>query len=367
MNYYFIKGKKFHRTLYDNGRNIHSDLKKGTFIISIDNSKFKKGGKNFTSFNTSNEIVRYINKFPKSQRNFYEYRKRNAPFKFFFDIDFDLIDKKTNTPIEPPPELLKNVIQEIKFGFEMFFFGKELTDDQIYIYHSPTSSKISYHIILPYYYTSNLEVMKAYRDFVYENLASSYKYKYTINEPYIFPQSIVDKKVYGTSGHFRLLHCCKEGKNNFKKPYSTQENIDSLSVSLITKILPGSTEFNTYNKELINENNSMFENEIIGACEKFKDTLEVGENIIKFVLDNLSTSRSDEYDDWIKVGFALFNSGFGEEWFDYFSQKSDKYDEESVHNFWNGLNSNGNSDKKLKYGSLLYFLKKDNPKSFFFS
>ena len=349
---YILYGKKFFYTWYDKNRHPQSELLKSTFVLSVDNSKYKKGGKNFTGFKNVNDIIKFINAVPKEKRNFYEYRKEGEPFKIFFDIDF----QKTPYQNEFPQELIENFLIELKFNFRLLF-DIPLSDDEIFVYQSCTNEKLSYHIILPYHHTRSLDVMTTLRDRIYKTLASVYLYKYN----FILPSACIDRSIYGKSGHFRCLYCCKEGKDNYKKPLSENPKAKLFKYSLITNISEESIELISYDKTTLEED------EIERKVEEvqFSGNVEVGNNIIKFILDNLSEDRASDYETWIKVGFILFNSNIDFEWFDYFSQKcEDKYCEKSVLEFWNSLKSSSVRDKKLTYASLLYFLKEDNPNAF---
>ena len=355
MSFYFLNGQKFYKTLYDKSRNLHTDLAKGNYLISIDNSKYTANAKNWTAFNSINEVIKYVNSFPKAERNFYEYRKSKAPFKIFFDVDFDLVKKEEI--FEPPPNLLEEFIRTLKFGFSMFFYGKELEDKDINIYTSCRPTKLSYHIVLPNYHTSDLNIMKALRDFIYEDLKNFYYSKFC----YDLKPSVIDRAPYNDNGHFRLLSCKKEKYNNgWKMPYGNTPT--SFSASLLTKISSTSEELKSYNQDLIDEIKNLFEEELSKTCEA---DMEVGESVMNFILDNLSLERADTYEDWIKIGLAIFNTlgEAGEIFFDHFSQRSDKYDENSVSKTWSGFR-NGGCAKKISYGSLLFFLKQDNLNAF---
>ena len=348
---YVLNNKKFFYTWYDKNRNPHPSLAKGKFVISVDNSKFKKGGKNFTDFKDVESIKKFLTEIPKEKRNFYEYRKEKQPFKIFFDIDFE------KTPSQPdfPKDLLINFLRELKFNF-CLLFNKTLSDEEIFVYQSCTEKKLSYHIILPYYHTSLLQLMIALRDRIYKTLSDVYKYSYN----FVLPSSCIDKSIYNKSGHFRCIYCCKEGKQNYKLPLSENPKAKTLKHSLITNISPKSVELLTYD-------NTVFEEEEIERKVEevqFSGDANVSNNIIKFILDNLSETRSSDYESWIKIGFILFNSNIDFEWFDYFSQKSeDKYNEKAVSDFWNTLKQS-ERDKKLNYASLLFYLRQDNPSAF---
>ncbi len=350
-----IYNKKFYFKLYDNDRHIHKDLDKSKFIIAVDREYIKQGVKNivkaYTNFDNLTEIRKFINKCSQNKRNLYEYRKIKQPFKPFFDLDFEIKEKKE---CEIPINLIENFTECLKLSF-LILFDIKLLDKDIFIYESCTSIKLSYHIVLPFYYMDDIDIMKKLRNYVDMRLRNKYKYDYFFN----LPNTCVDNSIYNKSGQFRLLHCCKIGKNNFKKPYL--DTPPSFKLSLITNIYTNAILINSFHEEVFEED--IIEEKIEEA--QFSGNKDIGDNIIKFILDNLNISRTENYDEWRNIGFCLFNSNIDFEWFDYFSQRcEEKYNGDDVLKFWDTLKNGSSPDKKLKYGSLLYYLKKDNLKAF---
>ena len=77
---------------------------------------------------------------------------------------------------------------------------------------------------------------------------------------------------------------------------------------------------------------------------------------IAFILSQLSPSRSDNYDDWLKIGMILKNENYPVSLWDTFSQKSNKYcGSFEIQQKWDSFNSTG-----LKIGTLFKMLKEDN-------
>lgn len=81
-------------------------------------------------------------------------------------------------------------------------------------------------------------------------------------------------------------------------------------------------------------------------------------------LKNLDANRADNYQDWIRVAMALKNS-FGDTYknlFHSFSKRSDKYDEDTVNKYWDGLNEP--EGRRLTIGTLYDMLKRDDLETF---
>jgi hypothetical protein len=69
----------------------------------------------------------------------------------------------------------------------------------------------------------------------------------------------------------------------------------------------------------------------------------------------LLDDKCDEYDDWYKVGLAIYNSIRDFTLFDLFSQRSTKYDVDSVIKFWENIKER--FENKLTFASIIYWAK----------
>lgn len=80
-------------------------------------------------------------------------------------------------------------------------------------------------------------------------------------------------------------------------------------------------------------------------------------DLIKKLVGCLSTKRADDYNDWLNVGFCLYNISFEclPLWVE-FSEKSNKYKEGECDKLWNAM-----SKKGMSLGTLKYWAKLDNP------
>lgn len=94
--------------------------------------------------------------------------------------------------------------------------------------------------------------------------------------------------------------------------------------------------------------------------ESYKDLQTIKDGKI---MDMIGVTRSDDYDDWMRIGWTLFNIGQGcdealELWKE-FSERSDKYKEGICENLWDKMEMKG-----LSIGTLLQIAKTDDPTSF---
>jgi len=85
---------------------------------------------------------------------------------------------------------------------------------------------------------------------------------------------------------------------------------------------------------------------------------------IEFVLNHLKKERSEDYNSWRNVGFALVPLKNGKEMFRRFSLKSDKYNESEFEKTWKSYISTDYTGDKITIKTLFSYLKKDNPEKF---
>jgi hypothetical protein len=82
----------------------------------------------------------------------------------------------------------------------------------------------------------------------------------------------------------------------------------------------------------------------------------------KIINAGLLDDMCDDYQTWINVGFAIFNSVNSFELFNLFSARSSKYDAESVKKYWDGLKPT--IEDKLTFRSILYWAREKDQEVF---
>ena len=85
------------------------------------------------------------------------------------------------------------------------------------------------------------------------------------------------------------------------------------------------------------------------------------------LLSLFDKSRSDNYDDWIKVSFALKNANLPYDLFDEFSKRSSKYCRAECESHWKSIEPYNVENKDLKpvtLGSLHHYAKMDSPEEY---
>ena len=153
---------------------------------------------------------------------------------------------------------------------------------------------------------------------------------------------------------YKITRIYDDEMNIIENKYSKKELLKILSIRnnneiLITLIPDEEID------DIINYDN------VINSDDKIKETVKniICKNELKYILMNiLKKSRSERYDDWIKIGFCLFNisSDNLNLWIE-FSKRSKKYKKGECEKFWKKMKRPLNA---LTFGTLYYFCKLDN-------
>jgi P4 family phage/plasmid primase-like protien len=121
----------------------------------------------------------------------------------------------------------------------------------------------------------------------------------------------------------------------------------------VQSLKPTLPSFNKINKKKTKQNN---------INKQVNDDFFFSENIkkIKSLVNLLASSRAENYSEWMKVGWILYNIGDGCDdafniWLD-FSKRSSKYDEDSCIKTWERMVT-----KNLTIGSLILYAETDSP------
>lgn len=207
------------------------------------------GKKNYCGeFNTFTEMLNFVNDLEEKDKNKYEIIPRFKPQKIKIDVDFNFFDKEGNSVSTKSQrsfkfkkfiiETIHNVILETFaecFGV-MSLFGQDL-----YTYDSSTNTKHSFHVVLQNYHVKDAIQAKIFcmkmknklldiKNSTFSDIVDiREKKKKTTNdirllEKYKQVGETIDLKVYGEFQNFRMINCCKSGKNNFKKPCKFEIN-----------------------------------------------------------------------------------------------------------------------------------------------
>lgn len=121
------------------------------------------------------------------------------------------------------------------------------------------------------------------------------------------------------------------------------------------------TEYDLFSNELMEKERSELTNkQIIKSSKNHKKNETLDLSIIKKLIKVLNPKRSENFDSWIKVGWCLRNIDYRllDDWIE-FSKQSSKYEEGECEKKWNYM-----KDGNLSVGTLRFWAKSDNPKSY---
>ena len=297
---------------------------------------------------TYNTIYRQIikNKEKGIVSHFYE-SLESEKVKLYLDIDCP-INKIPNG--SNPNEYFEKIINE----------SIELVNKKLNLYEPPriivlrshdleNPHKLSGHIIYPDVLFKSPEHMKYF-------MAG-------LNNNELTESNIIDPRVY-RKGAFRMMYCAKKS-NDIPLVFHKSINYDKDNISdkqlwldSTVRVYPDSVY---YIKQIIPKkrtNLNRIHNTIRTRTSDNNDSKYfISLNEIKKYLDLINTDRADDYDLWIKIGFAIFGSNpnayeLWNEW----SKNSYKYDEDVCLYKWSTFNK-----VMSGMGTIRHYANIDNP------
>lgn len=295
---------------------------------------------------TYEEIEKLISK-DKSIYEHYGY-KENQKIKFFIDIDYKL-EEEYGIEYETKDELLNDVLGVV----EKYLEEKNITPNEKIIMDASTNKKFSFHII--YVDTVFKDVMHL-NSFMMDFSAWS-RGKYN---------KIVDTSIYD-NGCFRCVNQSKRGKNNvlcFSDKKQEKQILDTLLLHT------NKQDVIIYEKKEVKETKKTKAKFIVPTdlipIEISRHFTHITKEMLLDFTAILDLKRTDDYDEWLKVAFALKCENKDEyfEIFDTFSKRSKKYDSVSVKNTWISYDANATKKRILTYNSIFKWSKDDNSEEY---
>ena len=306
--------------------------KENLHLYSVDVNS--NGAKKFTVI-TYRGIFNYV--FGSYTKSAYENIQGDQLVKFHIDID--LTSEEPNTDIRN--RLLRKVIAEtIQIANqELEKYG--ISEPEIIVLKSQNNKqKLSAHII--------------YRNVIFQNIYYMKIFFMTLKSELI-DKKIIDKNIYRV-GCFRLLNCCKKGKNNklvfeqginYEKPSSMETLfLDTLITNIPKEHLMVKIDMENVVKKIRrrakikNDKTNSYESNYIYIL----DDSDI-EKIIKFI-DNFPKIYNQDYCHWILATYAFidlyqncherYQKKIYELW-DSWCQKGSHYDKDKNENIFNTL------------------------------
>lgn len=164
-------------------------------------------------FDSYLEFYEYMQKFPTTDRAFYEIIFGELPQKPHFDIDISLKDVETLYPNEDIDVIAETLREYVIMGCIQVLAENLVTVDisrDVLLYSSHGEDKRSYHLVLNNKCHDGNKEAKAFYDAVMVKLRSYTGGKYL---------DFVDRSVYSPRQQFRLVGCQKQGSNRPKVFY----------------------------------------------------------------------------------------------------------------------------------------------------
>ena len=200
-------------------------------------------------------------------------------------------------------------------------------------------------------------------------------------------KDIVDRSVIET-GNWMMYGCAKPEKfpylvtkvfnpelEELEVPESKLELIKTLCVWNQNEEIPVKIDLEKKNFKASGEINTELDDIMLGERDdiSFKNVLEtlekesnnVDKETCRKLLSILSPERVDDYQDWLYIGAAIFNTN--SDWLDLWkewSSKSFKYDELKCEELWE-KHYPRHSGNKITLGTIKYYAMSDNPEEYF--
>lgn len=282
----------------------------------------EKGFRQFFHFKSHSLFVDFYENV--KEKHFYEYILKDRPVVPYMDLDI-ITDNKHD---------VLNIVYDISKQFESFMRERNLEISNCVISksklkHRNNEFKHSYHIVYPYAHFKNIQTLL----FVIQLFISKCN-KY---------EQYIDTSIYATNKSIRILYSSKVNEDRIKIPI----NDDNIFNHLVTNIKDNSSLLLFKIKEQPNVNKI-----------NIKYTQNFNVKYLEMLVNCLSIDRCNNYQDWIKVGFALHNidNNIKHIWINW-SKKSPKFSNDVCNLQWNYMK---NVDNGLTIASIIYWAKLDN-------
>ena len=285
--------------------------------------------------------------------------------KSFFIIDFDFKSYENIRLITD--KIIKDIIETINIILDKIFINHNKI---VYIlqrnniYKKDDYYKDGIHIIYPKI-VCKYNLLYLLRDLIIEELDWLEKYSITKID------DIIDESVIKKNG-LVMYNCIKPGLEPYNITKIYDNNLNELNNTYSNKELLYMLSIRTNNNiseiiltdeqidDMLNIDNDDIDDDT-NEYDNVKDILNNIEdkNVLQYILFNiLNKSRADNYNDWIKIGFCLYNisSNNLDLWIE-FSKLSNKYKKGECEKLWYKMQT---PIKPLKLGTLYYYSMKDN-------
>ena len=325
----------------------HSKENGHKFLFSADNPVLNKDGRRTYSYGSYMNIGKFLsfyNSLESDKKHFYEIISPDIPVYEYYDLDFKL-DESSGSKLDNIS--LLNWFKDVRKEFISTSNITTLPDDFV-VTTASNNKKISLHILnrnVIFKDNSNLKV--------WYNKLKEFIHQFYQDDPL---KSSIDFSVCSSYRSMRIIHSSKydHPERPLKLLYDKDTNAESI-YAIHTFITNAGNDINLENK-LISFISEEPRREL--SDNVFPTTIKterVGE-----LLNLLSSERAGDYNDWIKVGWALKRCGADINLFKEWSKNNaTKKDSKRCEEVWKSFTENLFNPVSL--GTICYFAKIDNP------
>jgi hypothetical protein len=284
------------------------------------------------------------------------YRNEQTYLKLYFDIESDDVNFLNDYDDEKRNILLKFFITNLlKFlatiNDNIKGNVKKILKSTVITKSVNINDKMSYHILFNDITFVDKKMMKL----IIDNFLKSSLYDDVFELVENYKINLPDMSVYNKNGFLRCINQTKLNKNNMLKVF---------------KLFDDYEDNNDKSYYFVNTNNiGLIHIDKVLEIEKnivVEEMTNVQTEIIIEILENLNDKRATDYDLWVNIFFILRGININYiNIFKNFSKRTTKnnYDEKFINNMWNKYSLN-DKNNKLKFGTLLMYLKEDNKTKF---
>jgi len=320
-------------------------------LFSVENTSLNKEGKRTYSYGShlnAGTFLSYYNSLEKDKKHFNEVIPTNIHVYEYYDLDFKIVNEQVITN-----ESLLNWFKTVRKEFIKHYFNDIVgnrTDDFI-ITTATNTQKVSLHILNRSIIFDNNTSLK-----IWYNSLKEFIYSFYDNDPL---KSSIDFSVSSSYRSMRIIDSSKYGQD---RPLKLLYNIDinnEIIYPIHTFITNALNDLDLSNKTISlakSENTTSFR----GKTSKH---VYPSYNItgIEELLSLLSPNRAGDYDDWIKVGWALKRANVDINIFKEWSKENSNTKFNKCDNLWNSYDENKNI---ISLGTIHHFAKTDNPNGY---
>jgi P4 family phage/plasmid primase-like protien len=261
--------------------------------------------------------------------------------KPYFDIDI------SNKNVDDFAELYNHKNEILNKSLEYLHSVFEIENEDFAISESKYDNKISFHVVI------NKKIKR--------DMLTLLKKQESLN----FKKYCFDLAPYGKTQKFRMVKTSKDGKNSPLNPITHKTDLAKHIISYVENIDYVKFKIKLEDTTKKSKNNIIKPNNIICAEDITTNhhdniTIHNQDSMVQKLVNTLSGSRADDYDEWLNVGICLYNISVDNEhiWTN-FSKKSEKYKDGECKKKWMTFQNN-----KYTIGSLYYWSKCDNPEEY---